>query len=138
MDAAELKRRTKRFALQCMAVADRLPETRSGRTVGNQLVRSGTSVAANYRSACRSRSSAEFASKMGVVEEEADETALWVELMIESHMLPENDLQPLWKEADELTRIAVASIRTTRGGSSSIRNPKSAIRNRNERNSNAK
>jgi four helix bundle protein len=136
MDAAELKRRTKRFALQCMAVADRLPETKSGRTVGNQLVRSGTSVAANYRSACRARSPAEFASKMGVVEEEADETALWVELLIESRMLPLADLRPLWKEADELTRIAVASIRTTRA--SSIRNPKSAIRNREERNSNAK
>jgi four helix bundle protein len=113
-----------------MTVADRLPETKSGRTVGNQIVRSATSVAANYRSACRARSAAEFASKMGVVEEEADETALWVELLIESRMLPQAALQPLWKEADELTRIAVASIRTTRR-SSSIRNPKSAIRNRN-------
>ena len=132
MDAGELKKRTKKFALQCMAIADRLPETRSGRTVGNQLVRSGTSVAANYRSACRARSPAEFASKMGVVEEEADETALWVELLIDSRMLPQSDLHPLWKEADELTRIAVASIRTTR--SSSIRNPQSEIRNRKSRN----
>src|SRR3954471_13401826 len=94
-----------------------------------QLVRSGTSVAANYRSACRGRSPAEFASKMGVVEEEADETALWIELVMESRMLPRKKLEPLWQEADELTRIAVASIRTTRR-SPSIRNPKSAIRNR--------
>ena len=137
MDAAELKSRTKRFALRCMTVADRLPDSKSGRTIGMQLVRSGTSVAANYRSACRARSAAEFASKMGVVEEEADETALWIELLMESGMVAPKKLEPLWREVDELTRIAVASIRTTRR-SPSFRNPKSAIRNRkNERNDKA-
>jgi four helix bundle protein len=141
MTPAELKSRTKKFALRCMALADSLPDTKSGRTIGMQLVRSGSSVAANYRSACRGRSAAEFASKMGVVEEEADETALWIELVMESGMLPRKKLEPLWQEADELTRIAVASIRTTRR-SPSIRNPKSAIRNRTsattERTDNAK
>ena len=130
MDATELKARTKRFALRCMKLADSLPSTStSGRVIATQLVRSGTSVAANYRSACRGRSPAEFAAKMGVVEEEVDETALWLELVMESGMKPEKQVRPLWQEADELTRIAVSSIRTTRR-TSSIRNPKSAIRNR--------
>jgi four helix bundle protein len=86
MDAVELKARTKRFALRCMKLADSLPTSNSGRAIAMQMVRSGTSVAANYRSACRGRSPAEFVSKMGVVEEEADETALWLELIMESGM----------------------------------------------------
>jgi four helix bundle protein len=75
MDEAELKRRTKSFAIRCMKLADSLPATVSGRVVANQLVRCGTSVGANYRSACRGRSTAEFLSKLGVVEEEADESS---------------------------------------------------------------
>jgi len=128
MDATELKKRTKAFALRCMRLADSLPPTPSGRVIAHQLLRSSTSVAANYRAACRARSVAEFTSKMGVVEEEVDETALWMELIMESQMATHRFVMPLCQEADELTRIVVASIRTAR--KAPIRNPKSAIRNR--------
>ena len=127
MDATELKQRTKSFALRCMWLADSLPQTSSGRVIANQLLRSSTSVAANYRTACRARSNAEFMSKMGIVEEEVDESALWMELIIDSEMAPRASVLPLWHEADELTRIVVASIRTAR--QKPIRNPQSATRN---------
>ncbi len=80
MDTNELKDRTKTFAARVLKLVDALPKTTSGRTVANQIARSGTSIAANYRSACRARSKAEFIAKMGIVEEEADETLFWLEL----------------------------------------------------------
>lgn len=126
MDEAELKRRTKQFALRCMALADSLPGTPSGRTIANQLVRSGTSVGANYRAACRGRSKPEFVAKLGTVEEEADESAFWMELITESGMKPAALVEPLLGEADELVRIMVSSIRSVR---SSIQNPKFKIQN---------
>lgn len=89
MNPQELKERTKEFALRIMRLVDALPRTPKGQALASQLVRSGTSVAANYRSACRSRSRAEFVSKIGVVEEEADETALWLELIIADRILTE-------------------------------------------------
>ena len=82
MNRDELKERTKQFALRVMHLIDALPTTLKARAIANQLIRSGTSVAANYRAACRGRSRAEFIAKIGVVEEEADETALWLELVI--------------------------------------------------------
>ncbi len=114
MDEAELKRRTKAFGLRCMKLADSLPDTFSGRTAAGQIVRSGTSVGANYRSACRGRSKAEFLSKLGVVEEEADETAFWLELIIEGDLQPPKLVQPLHDEACQITRIIAASIKTAR------------------------
>jgi len=89
MDEEELKRRTKRFALQVMVLVDSLPNTQVGRAIGAQLVRSGTSVGANYRAACRGRSKAEFAAKLGTVEEEADESGYWMELIIEGKLMEE-------------------------------------------------
>jgi len=77
---ADLKARTKQFALRVMKLIDALPRTIQGRAIANQIIRSATSVAANYRAACRARSRAEFAAKIGIVEEEADETAFWLEL----------------------------------------------------------
>ena len=127
MDETELKQRTKRFAIRCMKLADTLPNTFSGRTAAGQLARSGTSVGANYRSACRARSKAEFVSKLGVVEEEADETAFWLEIIIESEMKPAKLIGPLHDEAEQLVRITAASIKTARV---SIQNPKSKIRYR--------
>ena len=125
MDERDLKERTRRFALRCMKLADSLPFNKpSGRAVANQLVRCGTSVGSNYRAACRSRSKAEFVSKLAVVEEEADESAFWVDLVAASGMKTAKLVQPLLKEADELTRIMVASIRTVRSS-----NPKSRIQN---------
>src|SRR5262245_2330122 len=114
MNTHELRQRTKQFALRVMRLAEALPETKSGRAIGSQLVRSGTSVGANYRAACRARSRAEFISKMGTVEEEADESAFWMELIMEAPLLPERRVRALWKEADELIAIVSASRLTAR------------------------
>lgn len=127
MDAEQLKLRTRNFALRCMKLADSLPSNKpSCRAVASQQVRCGTSVGANYRAACRARSKAEFSAKMCVVEEEADESMFRMDLVVAAEMKPAAQVQPLLGEADELLRIAVASIRTARRG---IRYPQSAIRN---------
>ena len=112
MTEDELKARTKAFALRTMRLVDTLPNTRTGRAIGNQLVRSGTSVGANYRSACRARSKADFAAKLGIVVEEADESAYWLELIIDGELLPKKKVVLLLKEANELTAIVVASVHT--------------------------
>jgi four helix bundle protein len=109
MDAEELKKRTKRFALRVLKLVSALPNSLQGRTVGGQLVRSGTSVGSNYRAACRGRSKAEFIAKLGIVEEEADESAFWLELIIEGGLLKASRVQPLLDEANELTRIMASS-----------------------------
>ena len=130
MDEAELKLRTKQFALRCITLAESLPKTRTGNTIAGQLLRSSTSVGANYRAACRGRSRAEFVSKLGTVEEEADESAFWMELIVDSGMMPPKLVDPLHDEACQLVRIVVASINSSRGGPrNSIRNPQSKIRN---------
>jgi four helix bundle protein len=116
MSKAELLTRTKAFALRILKLVDHLPRTTCGRAIGNQLVRSGTSVCANYRAACRSRSRAEFAVKLGLVAEEADETVYWLEVIRDGNLLPANLLSGLLKEADELTAIF------TLGRRSAIRN----------------
>ena len=112
MTENELKNRTKQFALRILQVVDALPNTNSGRVIANQLGRSGTSVGANYRAVCRSRSSAEMISKLSVVEEEADESGFWMELTAEHGLMPAAELEPLHKEASELVAIMVASRRT--------------------------
>src|SRR6266853_5051598 len=109
MNASELKERTKQFALRVMRLVDVLPNTPKGRAIASQLVRSGTSVAANYPAACRGRSRAEFIAKIGVVEEEADETALWLELIVADKLLPEKKILSLLAEANELVAIMAAS-----------------------------
>jgi four helix bundle protein len=114
MTPDELKARCKQFSLRVMRLVRALPEDRISRTIANQLVRSGTSVAANYRAACLAKSPADFASKVGTAVEEADESALWMELIIEDNILPANQVEPLWKEATELTAIFCASIKTSR------------------------
>jgi len=112
MNAEELKKRTKKFALRILKLSTALPNTAEGRTVKNQLIRSGTSVGANYRSACKGRSKAEFIAKLGIVEEEADESAFWLELIIEGGLLKKEAVQPLLCEANELTAIIAASRKT--------------------------
>jgi len=99
-----------------MKLADSLPHQPSGRALSNQLVRSGTSVAANYRAACRARSKAEFVAKLQIVIEEADESLFWLEMLIESGMVASAKIEPLRKEADELTAIMVASRKTASSG----------------------
>ena len=109
MNEDELKKRTKRFALRALKLVDALPRTASGRTVSSQLADSATSVGANYRSACRGRSRAEFISKLGIVEEEIDEAAYWLEIVMEGGMLKAALVEPLHKEAIELTKIMCSS-----------------------------
>lgn len=112
MDAEVLKKRTKDFALRVLRLCQALPKNYMGETIGKQLLRSATSVAANYRAACRARSQAEFAAKLSIVIEEADESLFWLELIGESSLLPVERLTELLKEADELTAIFVASRKT--------------------------
>ena len=109
MTADELRLRTKQFALRIIRLVAALPKSIEGRAIANELVCCGTSVAANYRAACRARSRSEFVAKMGVVLEEADETQLWLELIIESKLLSVKRVQPLLTEASELAAIFVAS-----------------------------
>ena len=118
MDQNELKIRTKKFALRVIKLVEALPHTRTADTLGRQLLRAGTSVGANYRAACRARSAADFTSKMGIVEEEADESVYWMELIVDSGIIKIEKLRRLIAEANELTAIAVASIKTARRGKS--------------------
>jgi four helix bundle protein len=113
MDKEELKQRTKKFALRVMALVDHLPKNSTGRVLGHQLLRSATSVAGNYRAACRARSIAEFISKLGNVLEEADESALWMELIIDGGLLSANRVADLLTEANELSAIIFSARRTT-------------------------
>ena len=120
----DLKRRTKAFALRILKLVDTLPKTTAGRALASQIVRSGTSVAANYRAACRARSIADFIAKMGLVEEEADETLFWLELLEESELVTAAKVTAIKEEANELIAITVASIKTARRN----RVPNSAFR----------
>src|SRR5882757_1967201 len=130
MTRAEFVERTKQFALAVVALVETLPAGRTADVIGKQLRRAGTSVGANYRSACRARSRREFIAKMGIVEEEADETSFWLELLDECRLAPATRLVPLSRETGELLAITVASIRTARMGRGTGRgNPQSAIRN---------
>ena len=110
----DLKQRTKLFALRIIRLCESLPKTRIGNVINNQLLRCGTSVGANYRAACRARSTAEFIAKMGIVEEECDESLYWMELIIAAELLPEERLEDLMAEADEILAITVSSIKTAR------------------------
>ena len=128
-----MKQRTKKFALRILDLADALPHTRSGNVIAGQIVRSGTSVAANYRALCRAKSRADFVNKTSIVEEEADENCFWLELLIDRGLLSDRRVQPLLKEANELTAIFVASRKTAvsrQARRDSIENRKSKIENR--------
>ena len=114
MTKDELKQRSKKFALRVMRMADTLPKKTSAEVVGKQLLRSATSVAANYKAACRARSQADFISKITIVEEEADESMLWLELLIESGIVKKELLEDLLNEANELTAIFTATGKTAK------------------------
>ncbi len=116
MDAEELKKRTKQFALRIIKLVDALPNNTVGRVIGNQLVRCGTSVGANYRSACRARSTAEFIAKLGIVIEESDESEFWLELIIDSGLMKKKLVDPLITEANELTAIFTSAVISARHG----------------------
>ena len=113
MNEEQLKSRTKEFAKNIIQLCRNLPNNREGRLIGDQMFRSGTSVAANYRAACRGRSKAEFVSKLAIVEEEADETMFWLEVIKEMSIYEEPVVEDLIKESDEIIAIIVSSIKTT-------------------------
>ncbi|HJU05315.1 MAG TPA: four helix bundle protein [Nitrospiraceae bacterium] len=115
--AEELRERTKRFALRVVKLAQSLPHSREARVLGTQLLRAGTSIAANYRAACRGRSRAEFIAKLGIVVEEADETLSWCELLVESGIVKEKTMDGFMMEAKEILSIFAAAQRTARSRS---------------------
>ncbi len=112
--ADELKARTKKFVIRIVKLFRLLPKTEEARVIGKQVLRSGTSVAANYRAACRSRSKAEFIAKIGVVVEEADETVFWLELLVDTDIVQQSRMDDLLVEANELLAIFAASQRTVK------------------------
>ena len=114
MSQHDLKKRTKALALRILKLVDALPKTTAGHALASQIVRSSTSVAANYRAACRAKSTADFIAKMGVIEEEADETLFWLELPEESDLVTAAKLTAIKQETNELIAIIVASIKTVR------------------------
>lgn len=121
---SELIQRTKKFSLRIIKLVDALPKTSAGRAIGNRLIRSGTSVGANYRAACRARSKADFIAKLGIVEEEADESMYWLELIVESEMITEDRIKPLLAEVNELLAITIVSRKTASIRKSKIKNQK--------------
>ncbi len=132
MNEQEFKDRTRNLAIRVIKLVDALPNTRTANVIGKQLLRCGTSVGANYRSACRARSAADVAAKLGIVEEEADETLYWMDLLIEAGLISRDRLTPIMKETDEILAMTVASIKTLRkkqriGSQSKIQNLKSKI-----------
>src|SRR6266702_6229367 len=130
INESQMKEWTKQFALRILKLADALPKTRSGNAIAAQIVRSGTSVAANYRALCRAKSRADFINKTSIVEEEADESCFWLELLVDGGLLGAQEVQPLLQEASEITAILVASRKTAvaRQGAS-FENRKSKIEN---------
>lgn len=114
MDAEELKGRTKAFAMDVIGVVEQLDRSRTADVMANQLIRSATSVAANYRAVCRARSKADFANKLGIVEEEVDESAFWLEMLVDCRYVRLENATPLLKEAGQLLRIIAASRITAR------------------------
>lgn len=123
MTQDEMKERTRTFALRIIRLVESLPSTRTADVLGKQLLRSGTSVGANYRSACRGKSLSDFIAKLGIVEEEADESIYWIELLVESKQIKKKLVVSLLDEANQIVSIIVAAIRTSKAK----RNPKSEI-----------
>ena len=132
MNEWEFKRRTKQLALRVICLVEALPQNRTADVIGKQLLRSATSVGANYRSACRGKSIADVVAKLSIVEEEADETLYWLELLIESGLMPAEKLKSLISETNEILAMTVASIKTLRSKDkqSPVKNPESKIQNR--------
>ena len=129
MDKIELKKRTQKFAVDVIKFVEDLPPKRSLTVLSNQLLRSSSSVGANYRSACKGKSSADFINKIVIVEEEADESIYWLELMEEAGLVDSKDIYALKKEANELTAIFTAIGKTAKANQ---KNQKSKIKNKSE------
>src|SRR5688500_2877590 len=114
MTETEFKKRTKQVALRIIRLVDALPRSRASDVIGKQLLRSGTSIGANYRAACRGKSRADVVHKLSIVEEEADECLYWIELLIEANLILEKRVSALCREIDEIVAMTVSSIKTIR------------------------
>ncbi len=128
MNEQQFKQRTKQLALRIIHLVEALPNTSTAQVIGKQVLRSGTSVGANYRAACRAKSTADILSKLAIVEEEADETLYWLELLVEAEIIPESKQRSLMSETNEIIAMVVTSIKTIRDRQNSF-NPKSFIQN---------
>ena len=130
MDEKQFKDRTKKLALSVIDLVEKLPRSRAADVIGRQLIRSSTSIGANHRAACRGRSTADVIAKLSIVEEEADESMYWMELLIQSKLIPAVELSRLLKETDEIVAMTVSSIKTLRKRNSRPQqSPKSKIAN---------
>jgi four helix bundle protein len=118
MTREQMKMRTKDYASRVVKLCAALPNNWVAQTLGKQLLRSGTSLGANYRAVCRAKSSSDFINKLRIVEEECDESLFWMEMLVDNNLVKSTRLEPLMREADEILSIAVASAKTAR---SSIR-----------------
>jgi four helix bundle protein len=114
MNEKDLKIRTRKFAIDILNLVDKIPNRRSGNIIANQLGRCASSVAANYRAACRARSQAEFIAKIGIVEEEADESVFWIDMLPETNNSTREVIKPHLNEARELTAIFTSSSKTAK------------------------
>jgi four helix bundle protein len=114
MDEKVFKTRTKKLAVAIIKEVNKLPRSLASDVIGKQLIRSGTSIGANYRAACRAKSTADMINKMKIVEEESDETEYWLELLVEAELLPQEQIKTIYKETDEILAMTVASLKTLR------------------------
>jgi len=114
MDEKTFKMRTKKLAVTIIRQTEKLPRSLASDVIGKQLLRSGTSIGANYRAACRAKSTADMINKMKIVEEESDETEYWLELLVEADLVPESQITDIYKETDEILAMTVSSIKTLR------------------------
>jgi four helix bundle protein len=129
MNEEQFKQRTKQLALRIIRLVETLPKTLAAQVIGKQILRSSTSVGANYRSACRAKSTADMLHKLAIVEEEADETMYWLELLVEVELVKEARLKSLMNEVGEIIAMVVASLKTIRNRDKNS-NPPSKIENR--------
>ena len=126
MDEKTFKARTKKLAVAIIKQIDKLPKSRAADVVANQIIRSGTSIGANYRAACRAKSTADMINKMKIVEEESDATMYWLEILADADLAPKEQIRELYKETNEILAMTIASVKTLRNRSQSkIVNPKS-------------
>lgn len=124
MNEQEFKNRTKDIALRVIRLVNSLPHTPSADVIGKQLLRSGTSIGANYRAACRGKSTTDLIHKLSIVEEESDESLYWLELLTASGIVPERKLEDLYGEINAITAMTVASIKTLKSRTSTNPKPK--------------
>ncbi len=113
MNSDELKERTLNFGIRVMKMAEKLPASQAGTIVSNQIIRSAFSIGANYRAACRAKSSRDFVNKLKIVLEEADETSYWMQIIVRSDLINFDKMKDIMKESDELTAIFAAALITS-------------------------